>query len=130
MRGKKGAIERLRTDPPAGSVIVEIDEMGPVAAKSYPGRQLVCAASQAQDGGVPWLAMPFLGLSTLAATVPPGPLWQDEPAGYDVSEYHLQVPREWYQAGRITPLQHNVFSYMPMNVEVHDLLARHRRGKG
>jgi hypothetical protein len=75
-----------------------------------------------------WLAMPFLGLSILAATVPPGPLWQDEPAGYDVSEYHLQVPREWYQAGRITPLQHNVFSYMPMNVEVHDLLAMHLRG--
>jgi hypothetical protein len=75
-----------------------------------------------------WLAMPFLGLSILAATVPPGPLWQDEPAGYDVSEYHLQVPREWYQAGRIEPLRHNVFSYMPMNVEVHDLLAMHLRG--
>jgi hypothetical protein len=75
-----------------------------------------------------WLAMPFLGLAVLAATVPPGPLWQDEPAGYDVSEYHLQVPREWYEAGRITPLKHNVFSYMPMNVEVHDLLAMHLRG--
>jgi len=37
-------------------VIVDIDEMGPVAAKSYPGRQLVCAGSQGQDGGVPWRA--------------------------------------------------------------------------
>jgi len=37
-------------------VIVDIDEMGPVAAKSYPGRQLVCARSQQQDGGAPWRA--------------------------------------------------------------------------
>jgi len=37
-------------------VIIDIDEMGPVAAKSYPGRQLACAASQAQDGGAPWRA--------------------------------------------------------------------------
>ena len=75
-----------------------------------------------------WLAMPSLGLALLGAVMPPGLLWQDEPAGYDVSEYHLQVPREWYEAGRIMPLTHNVFSYMPMNVEVHDLLAMHLRG--
>ncbi len=37
-------------------MIVDIDEMGPVAAKSYPGRQLVCAQSQAQDGGAMWRA--------------------------------------------------------------------------
>lgn len=30
--------------------------MGPVAAKSYPGQRLVCAAAQAQDGGAPWRA--------------------------------------------------------------------------
>ena len=46
----------MRTDPPAGSVIVDIDEMGPVAAKSYPGRHLVCAAAATQDGGLPWRA--------------------------------------------------------------------------
>ena len=32
--------------------------------------------------------------------VPPGLLWGDEPNGYDVVEYHLQVPRKWYEAGR------------------------------
>lgn len=37
-------------------MIVDIDEMGPVAAKSYPGRHLVCVGSQAQDGGAPWRA--------------------------------------------------------------------------
>jgi hypothetical protein len=74
------------------------------------------------------VAMPFLGLSIVGAAVPPGVLWQDEPAGYDVTEYHLEAPREWFEHGRITPLRHNVFSYMPMNVEMHDLLAMHLRG--
>jgi hypothetical protein len=45
-----------------------------------------------------------------------------------VLEYHLQVPREWYEAGRIQPLHHNAFSYFPMGAEVHDLLAMHLRG--
>ncbi len=41
VRAKKGAIERLYTAPPAGSVVVCLDEMGPQAAKSYPGRRVV-----------------------------------------------------------------------------------------
>src|SRR5208337_2754538 len=60
---------------------------------------------------------------TLAACFPPGILWGDEPNGYDVVEYHLQVPREWFEAGRILPLHHNVFSFFPFNVEMHYLLA-------
>ena len=72
--------------------------------------------------------MPALGITLVASFVPPGILWGDEPHGYDVVEYHLQVPREWYEANRIVPLQHNVFSYMPMNVELHYLLAMHLRG--
>jgi hypothetical protein len=69
-----------------------------------------------------------LGLATVAALVPPGFLWGDEPNGYDVLEYHLQVPREWYELGRIVPLQHNVFSFFPFNVEMHYLLAMAFRG--
>ncbi|HEY8667967.1 MAG TPA: hypothetical protein VIL86_15045, partial [Tepidisphaeraceae bacterium] len=73
-----------------------------------------------------WLiGVPFLSIATLGALVPPGILWGDEPNGYDVVEYHLQVPREWYEAGRIIPLEHNVFSYFPFNVEMHYLLAMH-----
>src|SRR3712207_5355433 len=41
VRGKKGRIETLYTAPPGGSVVVCLDEMGPVSAKSYPGRELV-----------------------------------------------------------------------------------------
>jgi hypothetical protein len=83
--------------------------------------------------GSPWrwlwiVAVPFLGIGIAQAVVPPGLLWQDEPAGYDVCEYHLQVPREWFEARRVMPLRHNVFSYMPMNAELHDLLAMHLRG--
>jgi hypothetical protein len=85
-----------------------------VGAGAYRWLGLLCAAA--------------LGLASLAALVPPGILWGDEPNGYDVLEYHLQVPREWYQLGRIVPLQHNVFSYFPFNVEMHYLLAMALRG--
>jgi transposase len=43
VRRKKGIIERLYTEPPAGSVVVCLDEMGPQSAKSYPGREPVHA---------------------------------------------------------------------------------------
>ncbi|MDB5331672.1 MAG: hypothetical protein JWP03_2823 [Phycisphaerales bacterium] len=79
-----------------------------------------------------WLALlatPFMVLWLVGAMVPPGMLWTpEEPHGYDVAEYHLQIPREWYEAGRIVPLHHNVFSYFPFNVEMHYLLAMHLRG--
>lgn len=75
------------------------------------------------------IGMPFLSIAILGALVPAGFLWgQHEPNGYDVVEYHLQVPREWFEAGRIVPLSHNVFSYLPFNVENHYLLAMELRG--
>lgn len=83
------------------------------------------------SAGIHWialLAIPAIGMMLGCATLPTGILWQDEPAAYDVTEYHLQVPREWYQAGRIMPLQHNVYSYFPFNVEMHYLLAMNLRG--
>jgi hypothetical protein len=76
-----------------------------------------------------WLILvPSAALTSVAACVPPGMLWGDEPHGYDVIEYHLQVPREWYESGRIEPLRHNVFSYFPFNVEMHYLLGMHLKG--
>ncbi|MGD1276123.1 MAG: hypothetical protein ABR964_02730 [Tepidisphaeraceae bacterium] len=74
------------------------------------------------------LATPLAAMSVLGALFPAGVLWRDEPHRYDVVEYHLQVPREWYEAGKILPLHHNVFSYFPFNVEMHYLLAMHLRG--
>jgi hypothetical protein len=81
-----------------------------------------------------WLwvvAMPFLGMAAVSATLPPPLLWPDPPGDphpYDVLEYHLQVPREWYELGRIVPLKHNAFSYFPFNVEMQYLLAMNLRG--
>jgi hypothetical protein len=75
------------------------------------------------------LLLPLLAIAIVGAYVPPGLLWRpDEPHGYDVVEYHFQVPREWHEAGRIVPLKHNVFSYFPFGVEMHYLLAMHLAG--
>jgi len=75
------------------------------------------------------LLLPMLAIALVGACVPPGLLWRpDEPHGYDVVEYHFQIPREWFEAGRILPLKHNAFSYFPFGVEMHYLLAMHLRG--
>ncbi|HWB54579.1 MAG TPA: hypothetical protein VG722_10315, partial [Tepidisphaeraceae bacterium] len=74
----------------------------------------------AKSAGCHWLLIllaPFAGLMFAGGLVMPGLLWGlDDPSGYDVVEYHLQVPREWFEAGRIIPLHHNVFSFFPFNV--------------
>ena len=55
----------------------------------------------AEPAGWDWLALlatPFLSLASTAAMIPPGMLWtREEPHGYDVVEYHLQAPREWFE---------------------------------
>ena len=45
VRPQKGAIEQLYTAPPQGSVVICVDEMGPVASKSYPGQRVVRSAA-------------------------------------------------------------------------------------
>lgn len=44
------------------------------------------------------------------------------PYEYDVVEYHLQVPKQWYAAGQISVLPHNIYSGMPMGAEMWALL--------
>lgn len=53
LRRKKGAIERLYTQPPTDAVVVCLDEMGPQAPKSTPGQQLVHAAPGVEADGTP-----------------------------------------------------------------------------
>lgn len=48
-----------------------------------------------------------------ACTVAPGVLWSGENRGYDVLEYHLQLPREWLERGAMIALPHNAYSYLP-----------------
>ena len=40
------------------------------------------------------------------------------PTDFDVREYHLQVPKEWYQSGRISFLPHNIYGNMPLGAEL------------
>jgi len=69
------------------------------------------------------------GTMLLAGALPPGLLWKPlDPHPYDVLSYHLQVPREWYELGRIAGLEHNVFSYFPMGVEMHFLAGMELMG--
>ncbi len=67
--------------------------------------------------------LPFLIITLLGTTIPPGVLWAGEGRGYDVLEYHLQGPREWFDAGKINYLPHNVYTSLPFNAEMSYLLA-------
>ncbi len=66
-----------------------------------------------------------LAILLLGAALPPGVLWQDEARGYDVLEYHLQAPREYFEAGRIHFRPHNVYANFPQQVEIFYLLLMH-----
>ena len=53
---------------------------------------------------------PFLVVMILGSMLPT--------IDFDVLEYHLQGPKEYYQAGRIAFLPHNVYTSMPFGVEM------------
>ena len=84
------------------------------------------AAQQAEENGQAetpnwltrwglWMGLPFLALILLGGVLPP---WD-----FDVREYHLQVPKEWYQDGRVTFLPHNIYGNMPLGAEMHAATA-------
>ena len=62
-----------------------------------------------------WLAVPFVLVILLAGMLPP--------LDFDVCEYHLQAPKEFFQQGQITFLPHNVYANMAMGTEMLSLLA-------
>ncbi|TVQ63141.1 MAG: hypothetical protein EA378_02285 [Phycisphaerales bacterium] len=64
-------------------------------------------------GLVCFAALPALGVLWVASAVPPGWLWGSEFGGYDTLSYHLQLPQEWLESGRLWPLAHNVYSFLP-----------------
>jgi len=63
------------------------------------------------------LAIPSMAILAVAASSLPGWLWGSEMYGYDVLEYHLQLPAEWLSAGKLSGLHHNVYSYLPGYLE-------------
>lgn len=70
--------------------------------------------------GISWaviLLVPGLAMLLIAACCPPGTLWRVEAFGYDVTSYHLQLPREWMTLGNMAGLEHNVYSFLPSLIE-------------
>ncbi len=59
-----------------------------------------------------------LAVLLIAATFPAGTLWHTEGNGFDVLEYHLQLPRQFLAAHNTFPVHENVYSYMPLNMEM------------
>ncbi|MCO6458738.1 MAG: glycosyltransferase family 39 protein, partial [Pirellulaceae bacterium] len=62
-----------------------------------------------------WLLVPLAVVLLAGGALPP--------SEFDVREYHLQVPKEWQQEGRVTFLPHNVYGNMPLGAEMPALLA-------
>ncbi len=60
--------------------------------------------------------LPIAALLAAAASAP-GWLWPTEFGGYDALAYHLQGPREWMEIGRIQPLGHNAYTFLPNWIE-------------
>lgn len=76
--------------------------------------------------GVRWLWLivcPFAAMALLVALVPPGLLWVEEGNGHDVLEYHLQMPREYFETEQISYAPHNVYANFPANAEMLYLLS-------
>ena len=57
-----------------------------------------------------WLSAPLVAAIALGAMLPA--------IDFDVREYHLQAPKEFYQAGRIGFVPHNVYANMPLGAEM------------
>src|SRR5262249_49047429 len=58
---------------------------------------------------------PFVVLSVLGSMLPT--------IDFDVLEYHLQGPKEYFLGGKIAFLPHNVYTNMPFDVEMLHLLG-------
>jgi len=78
------------------------------------------AASPRMRTGLLVVLVPFLLAMLLGSLLPP--------TDFDVKEYHLQGPKEFFQLGRVTFLPHNVYTSFPFHTEMLSLLAMVLRG--
>ena len=62
-----------------------------------------------------WCAVPFVAVIMLGGMLPP--------VEFDVREYHLQAPKEFFEAGRIGFLPHNLYGNMALGTEMFSLLG-------
>lgn len=130
-----GVAARLAVDYLAGTVVLGLATLI-VGRIGLPNPWIVRAALLAAGaagayGAKPWrwprgrldahsaiamaIVAPFAVLMLLGSMLPA--------IDFDVLEYHLQAPKEYYQAGRIAFLPHNVYTNMPFGVEMLHLLG-------
>lgn len=67
-----------------------------------------------------WRLVPLAVCLLLAMYVASGLM---PPLEFDVVEYHAQAPKEFFQQGGISFLEHNVYANMPLGIEMHTLAA-------
>jgi hypothetical protein len=84
-------------------------------SSSIPEQSPFAGANDPQWLWVLLIAFPFAVVIFFGAMLPP---WD-----YDVREYHLQAPKEWFQNGRIDFLPHNIYANMPLGSELTGLWA-------
>jgi hypothetical protein len=99
-------------------------QLGPIGALLLlaPGwwllaRHLLAPATPEAERWVPALCGVAAGALLAASMVPTGFTWTTEFGGYDALSYHLQVPREWCEMGRMATLPHVAYSGLPGFVE-------------
>ena len=64
-----------------------------------------------------WPAIASVAVLAAVAALPPGVAWATEFGGYDALGYHLQLPKEWIESGRVAPLRHCAYSAFPNFME-------------
>ncbi len=97
----------------AGIVIIELG----LTSRS----RLMKPKADSKQGSEPWilpyeLMLPIAVIGTFLACMLLGALLPS--IDFDVKEYHLQGPKEWYLAGQITFLEHNVYTSFPFLTEM------------
>ena len=102
-----------------------VNEAGSLSSPSRRARSSFLAhGSVSFEDVVRGVALLVMGLFLLAMLL--GALLP--PTDFDVKEYHLQGPKEFFQLGRITFLPHNVYTSFPFLTEMLSLLGMGLRG--
>jgi hypothetical protein len=110
-----GAIGALQIGGSVGAWL--LTGLGCALAAAQLARWVTMRPRLAAPNALVWTCLPALAVLLLASTSAPGWLWSTEFGGYDALSYHLELPKEWLAHGKIVPLQHNVYSFLPGYVE-------------
>ena len=92
--------------------------VGPKGVLNQGGSSALSAVERILGDGPLWkwaLLLSFCLVIVLGAVLPP--------VEFDVREYHLQAPKEFFQHGRIFFVPHNVYANMPLGAEMLVLAA-------